>query len=287
MLDASPPAFVRCLTVTAWIATLPMYNVTPALDALWRALLRDTLRAFEAACGPVAVELPGQPPDDLAALWRRPDLLLSQTCGYPLTHGLAEQVRLVATPVFDAHGCEGPGYRSAIVVAKALGARGIDTLAACGGLRAVFNTDDSNSGMNVFRHAAARYARNGRFFGAVRRTGSHLASLTALARGEADVAAIDCVTLAFVRDALPELAACVDVIDMTVGTPALPFVAARQVSCTQLQALRDALETARAADPVRAQRLRLTGLALLDLQDYRSIPELEDEAVACGYPELA
>ena len=51
-----------------WIASLPMYNVTPALASHWRALLFDTLRV--AAPG-ARIEERG---DDLYALWRdRPD----------------------------------------------------------------------------------------------------------------------------------------------------------------------------------------------------------------------
>jgi hypothetical protein len=39
-------------------------------------LLRDALDAFARAGGPVDVALPGEPFDDLNALWRRNDLLL-------------------------------------------------------------------------------------------------------------------------------------------------------------------------------------------------------------------
>ncbi len=51
--------------------------------------------------------------------WRSPDLLLSQTCGYPLTHALAGRVDLVATPCYGVRGCEGADYRSLVVVARA------------------------------------------------------------------------------------------------------------------------------------------------------------------------
>ena len=61
--------------------------------------------------------------------------------------------------------------------------------------------------MNLFRHAVAPLAEGGPFFSSVLKTGGHLASLRALAIDRtADVAAIDCVTFAFVREHLPELA---------------------------------------------------------------------------------
>ncbi|MCM3016412.1 hypothetical protein M3570_22380, partial [Bacillus subtilis] len=94
-----------------WIAVLPMYNVTPRHAVLWRALLRDALDAFANAGGPADVALPDAPFDDLQALWRRDDLLLSQTCGYPYRMlGLRDVVRLIATPIFDADGCDGACY---------------------------------------------------------------------------------------------------------------------------------------------------------------------------------
>ena len=90
---------MRRMPAWPWIAALPMYNVTPRHDALWRALLRDALDAFANAGGPADVTLPDEPFADLHALWRRDDLLLSQTCGYPYRMlGLRDVVRLIATP---------------------------------------------------------------------------------------------------------------------------------------------------------------------------------------------
>src|ERR1700730_11605774 len=92
-----------------WIAALPMYNVTPALAADWRGVLDDVLRQVESDARVV------DPGDDLHTFWRRPDLLISQTCGYPLMRGLREQVQLIATPQFNAPGCEGANYSSVLV----------------------------------------------------------------------------------------------------------------------------------------------------------------------------
>lgn len=271
-----------------WIAVLPMYNVTPRHAVLWRALLRDALDAFANAGGPADVTLPDASFGDLQALWRRDDLLLSQTCGYPYRMlGLRDVVRLVATPVFDAEGCDGARYSSVLVVSARVYAGGATTLAACRGLRAAFNGEDSHSGMNAFRHAVAPHAHDGRFFGSVTPFGSHLNVLRALASGEADCAAIDCVTFAYVRDALPDLLKDIRVIGMTASAPGLPFVASRALTDTQVGALQEALDRAVAVDAERARVLRLKGFDRLAPADYDTIARFAQAAAAHGYPELA
>ncbi|WP_321859742.1 phosphate/phosphite/phosphonate ABC transporter substrate-binding protein [Burkholderia cenocepacia] len=274
--------------MTPWIAVLPMYNVTPRHATLWRALLRDALAAFANAGGPADVALPDAPFDDLQALWRRDDLLLSQTCGYPYRMlGLHDVVRLVATPIFDADGCDGARYSSVLVVSARVHAGGATTLAACRGLRAAFNGEDSHSGMNAFRHAVAPHAHDGQFFGSVTPFGSHLNVLRALASGEADCAAIDCVTFAYVRDALPDLLEDIRIIGATASAPGLPFIASRALPDTQVGALQDALDRAVAADAERAGVLRLKGFDRLAPADYDTIARFAQAAAAHGYPELA
>lgn len=260
-----------------WIAALPMYNVTPALATAWRDWLGDVLSRVKPACRIV------EPDEELHGFWRRPNVLLSQTCGYPLMHGLNEQVQLIATPQFDAPGCEGADYSSVLVTRVDAP---FDSLAACRGARAAYNQDDSNSGMNVFRHAVAPLARNGAFFSAVLRTGSHLGSLRAVVENRADVAAIDCVTFAFVCDELPELAQRVRQIGITAVSPGLPLIASGNVPSATIETLREALSEAQRAQPERAKRLRLKGFSTLPLTDYERIEQLENEARANGYVRL-
>jgi ABC-type phosphate/phosphonate transport system substrate-binding protein len=260
------------------VAALPMYNVTPALAADWRAWLADVLRAVDPRACIV------DPGDNLHTFWRRPNLLISQTCGYPLVKGLYRQVQLIATPHFDAPGCNGANY-SSVLVTRADSS--IATLAACRGARAAYNQDDSNSGMNVFRHAVAPLAQGGRFFSETIRTGSHLGSLRAVAANEADVAAIDCVTYAFVCDALPELAQQVRQIGSTAESPGLPLVAAHDVPQAVIETLRAALHESIRSQPELAARLRIKGFSRLSLDEYARIDQLESEAEALGYANLA
>jgi hypothetical protein len=79
----------------AAVVGLPMYDLPGLAEvhAAWWAGLARHLRAAGLAEVPTA--LSGL---DTAALWSHPELLLAQTCGYPLTHGYAGQLRVVATP---------------------------------------------------------------------------------------------------------------------------------------------------------------------------------------------
>jgi ABC-type phosphate/phosphonate transport system substrate-binding protein len=260
------------------IAALPMYNVTPALATDWRAWLSDILQAVDPQARIV------DPGDNLHAFWRRADLLISQTCGYPLVKGLHRQVQLIATPHFDVPGCNGADY-SSVMITRADAP--FATLGECRGTRAAYNQDDSNSGMNVFRHAVAPLAQGGRFFSETIRTGSHLGSLSAVARNEADVAAIDCVTYALVCDALPELAQQVRPIGWTAASPGLPLIATNDIPHAMIEAVRAALHEATSTQPKRASRLRIKGFSMLSLDDYARIEQLESEAKALGYAHLA
>ena len=273
--------------MTRWIASLPMYNVTPHHEALWHSLLSDCVAIFSRSFAPGDVTIENAPGGELMSHWRREDLLLSQTCGFPYRMlGLASDVHLISTPIFDAPGYEGPHYRSVLAVSAHAWERGANTLEACRGLRAACNGADSHSGMNAFRHAVAPLARNGRFFDSVRWTGSHAATLRAIASGAADVGAIDCVTFALLRDSHPERFDGVRTIGMTACAPGLPLIASRTLGEDQAQALRDALDAALAADPERARALRLRGFARLSGDAYAEIEAMANAAARQGYSEL-
>ena len=273
--------------MSLWIASLPMYNVTPQHAVSWRSLLSDCVDAFARAAGPAEVAIVDATDGELLQHWGRNDLLLSQTCGFPYRMlGLASAVHLIATPLFDAPGCEGPRYRSALVVSAQAWQRGATTVAACRGLRAACNSADSHSGMNALRHAVAPHARDGRFFSSVHWTGSHAATLNALASGTADIGAIDCVTLALLRDAHPERLEGVRIIGMTASAPGLPLIASRALGEDRAEALRDALDAAHAADPERARTLRLRGFARLTPDAYDEIADIANSAAQQGYAAL-
>lgn len=265
-------------------AALPMYDLPElraANDALWTALARH-LRAAGVKGVPDSLSQP----EDLHAFWRTPDLLLAQTCGYPLTTALTGTVRVVATPLYAAPGCDGAWHRSVIVVRRDDPAEGLADLR---GRVAAINGRDSNTGMNLFRAALAPVAGGRPVFANVLETGAHAESLRAVAEGRADTAAIDCVTFAHLRRWRPVWADAVRVLADTPATPGLPLVTAAATDDRTLQALRDALAAA-ATDPALEEAratLFLTGFSLLPEGAYARVTELADAAARLGYADLA
>jgi ABC-type phosphate/phosphonate transport system substrate-binding protein len=266
------------------VASLGMYDppwLRGANDALWRGIAAR-LRDAGVADVPDALDR-GRP---LGAIWRDPRLLLAQTCGYPLATSLREAVTVVAAPVHDLPGCGGARHRSLVVVAQT---SSVATLAELRGARAAINGRDSNTGMNLLRRAVAPLARRGRFFGAVRETGSHLASMEAVRTGAADVAAIDCVTFALARRHRPALVEGLRVLAESDPSPSLPFVTRGGADVNEVAALRSALAGA-LADPAlatTADALALARVEPVSAEDYEILLRYERAAAAAGYPGLA
>jgi ABC-type phosphate/phosphonate transport system substrate-binding protein len=212
--------------------------------------------------------------------------IFSQTCGYPLTHALAGKVRLLATPRYAAAGCAGPTYVSWVIVRRDDPAR---SLADLRGRRAAFNGRDSQSGYNVLRALAAPLAADGRFFGSATESGAHRKSLALVASGQADLATIDCVTFALVARAAPQEVAGVRVLCASAAAPALPYVTAASADDATVRRLQAGLLAA-CADPALAdirRALLIEGCEILPLASYEVILEMERDALARGYPELA
>jgi hypothetical protein len=173
------------------IAAFPMYDfpeLEAAHDELW-----STIRGCLSDAG--VAETPAQLTRriDHVEVWTHPDLLLGQGCEYPLAKFLANDVRLVATPRYAVPGCDGAAYRSAIVVRKDDPA---ETLADLRDRRCAINERSSNSGMNLLRASIACFADGTRFFESIVFSGSHRRSVQMVACGDADVAAVDCVSFA-------------------------------------------------------------------------------------------
>ncbi|ACI58770.1 conserved hypothetical protein (plasmid) [Rhizobium leguminosarum bv. trifolii WSM2304] len=210
--------------------------------------------------------------------WLRPDLLLSQTCGYPFASRLRGKVRLVATPVYDHPGCDGPLMCSFIIVRTGSSHRTLEDLR---GTTAAINSPDSNSGSNLFRAAVAPLAREGRFFGRIIETGSHGGSIAAVAEGRADSAAIDCVTYGNIRRFDPGHVEGVRIIAETPKTPGLPFITSGDTSDESILLLRRALAAAVKEPSLAAARatLGLVDFAVLSEADYEPLLSLAGEAL--------
>lgn len=220
------------------VACLSMYDggaLTAANDALWSAIARRLGVSFGLTRGP----------------WKSEALLFGQVCGYPFATRYREQLRLVATPVYSAPGCVEATHQSFVVVPSNSSIRDLTELRDA---RAAINEPDSMTGRHLLGDAIASA---GGTIASTQLTGSHAASLARVAAGEADVAAIDCVTYAHLD---PK---GVRIVHRTRHTPSLPFVTAGDPA-----PVRRALADAIAELPAVCRRLRLEGIRVLEARDY-------------------
>lgn len=256
----------------------PMYDLyRPDSESLLRAL-----QSLLAERGIVAE--PVWPEGDLPEHWRSEDLLLSQTCGFPLVTQLPD-VQVVGSFHYSAPGCEGAGYRSFLV------ARHEDKqqpLSAFLGRRVVCNSADSQSGYNVLMKMVTPLATDGVFFSHVLFSGSHRQSLIELNKGSADIAAIDCVTWALIKRHQPELLNGLAIIDQSPMAPGLPLITSRYTSEQDLTELRRALGelVSHAAYQSVCAALFIDGFSEVKREEYALLLKWRDDAVRQGVTQL-
>jgi ABC-type phosphate/phosphonate transport system substrate-binding protein len=259
---------------------LPMYalpEMAAANDAFYAAL-RQAVPGLPDHLSPAPPHLP-------AAI--APEIVFSQMCGYPLKIFFAGQYTLLGTPLYDFPGCtlgpDGvPTHRSFIITASTA------PFASIADLRHkifALNGHDSNSGMNLPRRMVADIAGGANFFAAVTITGSHLASMAAVAAGAADAAAIDCVTYGFCTQYRPELTAQLRILAETPSSPAIPFISSPATPPETIAALSQALQSRALTAALRG--LQITAIAPPRPEAYDAVLTYETEAAALGYPTLA
>ncbi|MFY0692031.1 MAG: PhnD/SsuA/transferrin family substrate-binding protein [Paracoccaceae bacterium] len=241
------------------IASLPMYDrpeTRAANDRIWR-LIRDHLPAEMNA--PADLSRDSDPWQD----WQSPKLLLSQTCGYPFRAKLHSKTRLVATPVHNLPDCPPGHYHSVVIARKSDPRRAFEDFASA---RLAYNEPLSQSGWAaVHAHAAT----SGFQFTQALRTGSHRASAEAVARGAAEIAAIDAVSWAMMRR-WDSFTTDLKEIAVTAPTPALPYITSAQGPAPALaEAISHAIAELSAQD--RATLL-LDGLADIPAEAYLAVP---------------
>ncbi len=265
-------------------ASLPMYDlpeVTLATDSWWRGLAGAMTRE-----GIAEVPHSLTRGAEFVDLWRDPGLLISQTCGYPLTHEYKDDLRLIATPAFSAPGCGGPAYRSFIVVREDDPAKEPADLK---GRVIAFNGPESQSGYSAPRAVFAPLSQDGKFFSRAAESGGHANSLDMVAKGKADVCAADCVTYALLARYRPDTVRGLRVLAESPSAPGLPYVTRASLDEDILARLRAALGAA-AQDPGLAETraaLFIAGFEVLPDSAYARIVEIENTARDLGYPKLA
>lgn len=209
------------------IAALPMYWRDETAQA-WRGFWRDVQQAWQQMDGmgtqadlPPLTE-PNDLPDDWTEHWCDPNLILSQTCSLPLRSALRDKVTYVGTFDFglDTPDIAGPpgSYHSVFI-----GQPGGPVQTPPNPTRFAVNGFDSQSGW-----AAAPAAQGGAAQAQMRfvKTGSHAASLAAVAENRADGAALDAVTWRILQRHDPK-AQHVRVTGHSAPTPGLPMITAQ------------------------------------------------------------
>ncbi len=237
------------------IASLPMYDrpeIRGATDRLWQGI-RDRL-----GMGPKNLCREGDPWDH----WTSPDLLLSQTCGFPYRSRLHGRVTLVGTPDLALPGCPPGQYCSAFVVGADDPRGDVRDYAQA---RLAYNDALSQSGWAAPQAYAAAH---GFAFAHPVCTGAHAASARAVTEGRADIAALDALSWVLVQRH-DSFAAGLREIARTPPTPALPWITAHGRDPEPIaQAIHAAIL---GLAPKDRHALGLRGLARVPATDYLAV----------------
>lgn len=251
----------RAETDAAWIGLRDAMRAAglPAPDRLVRrnADLPPVPGGIRDGAGTVIAPDPATlPPDgiDLHTLWRHPRLLFAQACWGTLELGLANHVRVIGQPDYSAYqGGAGSCYSSAILMRKEAAAQWSDgsvpapengrpslPLDMLRGRRFAYNGLDSMSGIIALTRDLEAASESIGIFGERIETGSHRASLIAVAEGRAEVCAIDCRTWALAKRFEPR-AAKLSVVGWTRLRPGLPYITAMETPQEIVEVLCDLL----------------------------------------------
>lgn len=219
----------------------------------------------------------------LPALWLSPDLLLTQTCGYPLMTVLRGQVRVVGRPRYELPDSTG-GNHCSLLLCRADDPR--RSLPAFHDSRGVINDEGSNSGMNLLRHRLAPLQRDGQFFASVGISGGHRESLRWLREDLADLAAIDSVTFAYLARHAEHEVAGLRVIARSAFSPTLPYITVASASDEQIEQLRQVMNQTLQELPEVGEILGLQEVLPATERDYQVVLDYRQEAEVLGYGRL-
>ena len=198
--------------------------------------------------------------------WRRDDLLLGQTCGWPLVTQLRNDVCVVGRFDMDVPFAHDGLYRTVLIASKPLD---VGEWRANPGTVCAIKDRNSRSGW-----VSMQWAWGGEPIH-VLETGAHAESLRAVAEGRAHVASIDAVTWEHLTVARRPLVGAVHVIGHGPLVPTLPLITAPAFA-HRVDEIRAALSAA-VSDPTLAsalRRLHIRGFIASDYADYQHLPDL-------------
>ncbi|WP_085906933.1 phosphate/phosphite/phosphonate ABC transporter substrate-binding protein [Kiloniella majae] len=246
------------------IVSLPMYDwpeVQTYNDQFYKEL--RTSLADQGFIAPPDLDRTTAPVEQ----WLDSNLLLSQTCGLPFKTLLKDKVSLVGTPSYGIN-CGAGSYYSVIVVHQDAS---IDTLDDLQGLTFAYNDKGSQSGYAALLYTLSALDNDEKSlvksFNSSFESGSHRASIQAVAMGQADFAAIDALSWELALRHEPA-AQKLRVIATSEPTPTLPFITARR-SRKEIDRLHMAVVDAMISlDEETREALLLIGFSPLKERDY-------------------
>ena len=199
---------------------------------------------------------------------------VGQICGIAFANAPAGQLRYLATFVADDPTIPAGHYNSILVTQREAG---LATPADFDPTRhrAVINETGSFSGNLTFdAHMAAEHNIG---LGTPLVSGAHLKSIGMVARGEADLAAIDRISFALARQTVPEDVAGVTVIGETASHPGVPFVADSSLPEDVIMRLQTEILAYR-EDPAWAEMQSILGLSDITVLDQSVYPPMSQIA---------
>ncbi|MCB9857580.1 MAG: PhnD/SsuA/transferrin family substrate-binding protein [Phycisphaerales bacterium] len=132
-------------------------------------------------------------------------------------------IKLLVAPIMNSPAYEGlPQYYSYVIVHRESDYNSFESLRGC---NFVYNDELSNSGYNMPRAHLLSLGETKHFFGTIRRSGSHEASIRMVASREADASCVDSLVLDFDRHLNDSSANAVKIIDK-LGPAGIPPVVA-------------------------------------------------------------
>ena len=258
------------------VAQLPMYDwpeFTQATDRLWASIRDNLSRAGIDA--PALLDRTSPP----AKTWQSPNLLLSQTCGLPLVADLSGKVNVLGS--FAYQGIEPAGsYHSVIITHE----NNNESSVRLEGKRGVINGDDSYSGCLALKCFVADNGSGESPFASVLVSGGHRASLCAVASGNADIAAIDCVSW-YLANQCERAVRNLKVIGHTQSRPGLPLITYGDASAQEISVLRDVL--VQAVDGVNEKSRAMLGIHGFVPRDEEDYAPIATDLERCGSISLS
>ena len=238
----------------ASLAMYPFIHLQPAYDRLWDAVRQQ----LSFAAPPLSWDVPAD------AACRRDDLLVGQTCGWPLITELAPSVQVIGTFDCDVDGAIDGTYRSVLVSAHD---QPLSEILARAELSVAANSPDSLSGWISLLVVAASSEVE---LTAVEWTGSHAASVEAVRQGRADLASIDAVSWAHLADT------GLSVVGHGPRVPCLPLVSSGSFGVDVVDQLRRAFDSVVSSPPMAevCAMLRIRGFVSRQLADYEALSQL-------------